>query len=257
MKNQHIARLESQLEQLIEGTFANLFGKHIRAHDVALQLARVMQENLRPAFGSDPRLVAPDVYHIYLQPQAHTKLLEQLPNLSQTLSGHLVELATQSGYRLNQDPQIKLLADAQLNQKELLVVSAHSDIDSHSTAVMQSVQAPPIIKPQNPQLIIDDDRIVSLEGDVINVGRQKDNHIAINDPYISRHHLQLRLRAGSYMLFDVHSSSGTYVNDVQVKEHKLRSGDVIRIGKARILYMHDDQPSGNDLDQTDAFEPFL
>lgn len=255
MKNHHIARLESQLEQLIEGAFASLFGKRIRAQDVALRLARAMEDGIRAAYGSDPRPVAPDQYIIYTHPQIHRALFDQLPNLSQALSVHLVELATQTGYRLTMQPQIKVLSDIKLDLSDLVVVAGHSDFDTHSTAVMQIVEPVQSTRPQNAQLIIDNDRIVPLEADIINIGRHLDNQIVIDDPHVSRHHAQLRLRFGCYILFDIHSQSGTFVNSVQVKEHQLKSGDVIRMGKTHMLYS-DDSTQDFNLDQTDIFDPF-
>ena len=47
MKNKHIAKLEAQLEHIIEGAFANLFGKTINAQDIALRLSRAMEDNLQ------------------------------------------------------------------------------------------------------------------------------------------------------------------------------------------------------------------
>ena len=44
MNHQHIARLEAQLEQIIEGAFVNLFGKRIQAQDIALKLVRAMED---------------------------------------------------------------------------------------------------------------------------------------------------------------------------------------------------------------------
>ena len=35
MNDQHIARLEAQLERLVEGAFSQLFGKKFRAQDIA------------------------------------------------------------------------------------------------------------------------------------------------------------------------------------------------------------------------------
>jgi len=60
MKRKHINRLEEHLEQFIEGAFASLFGKKIRAHDIALQLARAMEDSCIAPQGSDPRRVVSD-----------------------------------------------------------------------------------------------------------------------------------------------------------------------------------------------------
>jgi hypothetical protein len=255
MKNQHIARLEAHLEQLIEGTFASLFGKKISAQDIALQLARAMEDALLPAQGGDPRLFAPNQYIIYLHPDVQAHLLEKYPELTQSLGNHMVELASRSGYRLNGSPTINLLADGALDVAALTVTAAHSERQASSTAAMQRVELPPVQKPLNPQFIINDMQVVPLEDDVINIGRSPENQIVLDDPYVSRRHIQLRLRYGMYVLFDVRSQGGTFVNGVQVKEHNLRSGDVIRIGSSHMLYLEDDPSGDASPEQTQSFDP--
>jgi hypothetical protein len=45
------------------------------------------------------------------------------------------------------------------------------------------------------------------------------------------------------------------VNGVPVKEHQLRSGDMIEIGKSQLVYMEDHPHDDSALDQTDALDP--
>lgn len=240
MNEQNIARLEAQLERLVEGAFANLFGKTVRAQDIALHLARAMEDSLRAAHGSDPRPLAPDQYLIYMNPNVQARFLQQ-PGLPQILSHHLVELATQAGYRLANAPLVKLLADPALELSKLIVKAEHTNRPENSTAVMERVALPgESPAPSNPQIIINGETTIQLKEALINIGRSRDNHIIIDDRYISRHHVQLRLRFGAYMLFDVQSQSGTLVNGVRVKEHQLRAGDVISIGKTQLIYIEDD-----------------
>ena len=240
MKNQPISRLEAHLEQVIEGAFANLFGKRIRAQDIAMRLARAMESGLRTMKGNDPRPLAPDLYTIFMHPDVQDFLLSRNPSLPQTLAEHMIDLATQAGYRLNGLPQIKILADTTLDTGELMVQADHTDQLRFSTAAMQPVKIPPTQQPKNPQLITDDNRSIPLTENIINIGRSLDNQIVLDDPQVSRHHLQLRVRFGTYILFDIHSQSGTFVNGISVKEHHLKSGDVVRIGQTQMIYLEED-----------------
>jgi len=256
MKRKHITRLEEHLEQFIEGAFASLFGKRIRAHDIALQLARAMEDGCKPPQGADPRTVAPDQYTIHANVDVQKYLLEQYPQLSTTLSEHLVELATQNDYRLSQRPMVKILAEPEMDTNEIRVTASHSSTRASSTAAMQPIQIPQATHPVNAQLVINDTRTIPLNQDLINIGRHPDNHIILDDPTVSRHHLQIRLRLGQFMMFDVRSRTGTLVNGNRTKEHILRSGDIIRIGRTQIVYMQEDGDYIDDDDQnTDAFDP--
>ncbi len=93
---------------------------------------------------------------------------------------------------------------------------------------------------KRPQLVVGT-RTILLDEPLINIGRHPDNHIVLDDRRVSRHHLQIRLRFGTYTLFDGQSSSGTFVNDIATREHNLQSGDVIRVRNTRLLYLEDDE----------------
>lgn len=241
MNDQHIARLEEQLERLVEGAFAQLFGKKITARDIALGLARSMENNIKLPPSGDVHPIAPDRYAIFLNPQIHERLLKRQPNLSGMLTNHIIELASQSGYQMLTPPQVHILAQSDLETGKIIVRGSHTQTAAHSTSIMQSISRPDQQQsPRNPQLIINRTRIVALEQKIINIGRSTDNQIILDDAHISRHHAQLRLRFGRYTLFDVQSRGGTFVNNVAIKEHRLQSGDVIRIGQTQIIYLEDD-----------------
>ncbi len=255
MNDQHIIRLEAQLERLVEGAFAQLFGKRIRAQDIAMQLARAMEDGAEANPYGDLQPLAPDYYAIHLNPHVHSRLLEQQPLLAQRLSEHMLELAGNAGYRLNSVPTIDLIADSASSGGKLIVEARHLHKKHNTTAVLQRVDMQPAQESapaHNPQLLMEGDIAVPLTRDLINIGRSRENHVVIDDPTVSRHHLQLRLRFGRYMLFDTQSNSGTIVNDVPVREHLLQGGDVICIGRSRMIYM-EDHPMGDT--ETNVYPP--
>jgi VWFA-related protein len=70
-----------------------------------------------------------------------------------------------------------------------------------------------------------------------NVGRARTNQIALDDPTVSRHHAWIKADGDTYLLFDVGSSNGTYVNDEQVKDARpLQDGDRVRFGEDEFLF---------------------
>ncbi|MFN2242556.1 MAG: FHA domain-containing protein, partial [Anaerolineae bacterium] len=80
------------------------------------------------------------------------------------------------------------------------------------------------------------DRRYDLAG-TINVGRSADNQIAIQDPTVSRHHAWIKAEGEEFLVFDVGSANGTFVNDERIEEpRRLESGDVVRFGDAEFVF---------------------
>jgi hypothetical protein len=237
MRDKHIANLETKLEQLIEGAFTRLFGRKVRAQDIALQLARSMESNLHPAANDDPRPIAPDHFTIWLGEDTAHHLLAHRPNLPAILSEYMLELATGAGYRLEVTPLIDIQPKPGLANETIQIEAIHTSDSVSSTHILERVQVthePP--PPVDASLVIKD-RIVPLNQTMMTIGRNLDNDIVLQDKHVSRHHAQVRLRFGRFTLFDVQSSTGTFVNDQQIQQHQLVNGDVIRLGGVRVVYL--------------------
>ncbi|MEL6307804.1 MAG: FhaA domain-containing protein [Chloroflexota bacterium] len=238
MNEKHIAKLEARLEKLVEGAFTNLFRKRVSAHDLAMQVARSMENALRFMPDADKRPLAPDAYTIVMHPSIAKQLEPTLPQLKTTLSSHIVDLVMQSGYRLAAEPVVDFVSDDDLDVADVQVHAKHTVDADASTQKMQPIPAKQTKVPRKPQLIINNGtRVITLTEPLLNIGRSADNHLVLDDSYCSRHHVQLRLRFGTYTLFDVNSRGGTLVNNVPVTEHQLQSGDVITIGSTNITYV--------------------
>jgi pSer/pThr/pTyr-binding forkhead associated (FHA) protein len=71
---------------------------------------------------------------------------------------------------------------------------------------------------------------------VINIGRRVDNDLVIDDERISRVHAQLRAIKGRYVLFDLDSRGGTFVNDQRIHQSVLYPGDVISLAGVPLVF---------------------
>jgi len=72
--------------------------------------------------------------------------------------------------------------------------------------------------------------------DTIALGRRDDNDVVINDPQISRRHAALSWEEGTFVLRDLGSANGTFLNAVRITEpHALREGDAIGLGSDVVL----------------------
>ncbi len=72
--------------------------------------------------------------------------------------------------------------------------------------------------------------------EIIALGRRDDNDVVIDDPQVSRRHASLSWEEGEFVLRDLGSANGTFLNAVRITEpHALREGDVIGLGGDVVL----------------------
>jgi pSer/pThr/pTyr-binding forkhead associated (FHA) protein len=77
-----------------------------------------------------------------------------------------------------------------------------------------------------------------MEGDVLTIGREATNAVAINDAEVSRKHAQLVFQGGKYIITDLGSTNGTFVNSQRLTgQHVLQPGEIISLGEQiNLLY---------------------
>jgi hypothetical protein len=77
---------------------------------------------------------------------------------------------------------------------------------------------------------------ILLENDEQTIGRSEDNTATINFSRISRHHARIYPEQGKWIIEDLGSANGVWINETRTKEAILRSGDNIRIGAIPFLF---------------------
>lgn len=76
-------------------------------------------------------------------------------------------------------------------------------------------------------------RVLDLTQPVISIGRDYSNDFVINDVEISRKHARLTAQGGSYIIEDMGSTNGTFVNGQRLMgPHMMRPGEVIAFGES-------------------------
>lgn len=75
-----------------------------------------------------------------------------------------------------------------------------------------------------------------FDKDIVSIGRARDNDIVIENLSVSRNHARIRRQGGKFILTDLNSANGTFVNAVRVTKTEIVDGDVLSVGKHRILF---------------------
>lgn len=262
MLEDSFARLEEQIERLVEGGFARFFAGRLHPREVAIALARALEDHARE--GENGQLFAPDVFAVRLNPHDHAAVLGTHPDLASYLSAEIIEMARQAGLILVQQPEVRLLADSRIAEHQVTVSASHTAPELETTATMNRDSLPLPAEETLPQaaLILDNGaRQIPLDRPVVNIGRHRTNYVILDDPNVSRQHAQIRLRKGHFVLFDLGSSGGTTVNGQPVRERVLLPGDVVTLaGSCSLIYVEEspDGPPGDESfpDSTRPFHPF-
>ncbi len=80
-----------------------------------------------------------------------------------------------------------------------------------------------------------------LDTDEVSAGRHPDSDIFLDDVTVSRRHAVFRRTSDGYLVADVGSLNGTYVNRDRIDEVLLSGGDEVQIGKYRLVYFSSSQ----------------
>ncbi len=75
-----------------------------------------------------------------------------------------------------------------------------------------------------------------LAGEAVTIGRSRDNAVTIADESVSHHHALVEGHGDGFLIRDVRSRNGIWLGQQRVEEHRLRDGDVLSLGRARMVF---------------------
>ncbi len=91
-------------------------------------------------------------------------------------------------------------------------------------------------------------KIYELVQDEITIGRDVANRVVVNDPEVSRKHARLTAQGGGYVIEDLGSTNGTFLDGQRLMgPHMLRAGETIMLGEKISLSF---EATGYDKDAT-------
>lgn len=232
-----LLQFESHLQTLVEGSVARFFPEQYSPHDLAWRLAEAMRTEIR--IGANGDLLAPNLFVFSVHEQHALALQAEMTSL-EDLAQILYAAGLAEGFQFVRPPIIRLAISADIALGDIQVTAQHSFENLPDTAGIETSRPDALSAgPQNAFLIVDGTRIFPLSEPVINVGRREDNDLVIDDPRVSRLHAQLRIVRDCYVIFDLDSMGGTWVNGARIQHHPLQPGDVISLSGLPIVYGQD------------------
>jgi hypothetical protein len=234
--------LESRLQSLLEVHLLKHLPGHKAEDGIVQQLAAAMHGHLKDESGISQ---APNLYVIIAHPSTLSRLNAK-PRFLQELANALQVAGEEAGFRFPLKPTVTTTADTSMSPETLSVFASFSNesvAETQGLSPDEPPEAPPDSAkqtvPSNAFLIVGGTQVVPLNRSVINIGRRLDNHIVIDDPRVSRVHVQLRIIKDRFVLFDLNSSGGTFVNGQRADQSVLYPGDVISLAGVSIIFGQD------------------
>ncbi|MBN1320140.1 MAG: FHA domain-containing protein [Thermoleophilia bacterium] len=79
--------------------------------------------------------------------------------------------------------------------------------------------------------------VIALGGDVLTIGRSPHSDLFLDDVTVSRHHARVMADDIGFLVEDLNSLNGTYVNRKRIERHQLSDGDELQIGKFKLAFL--------------------
>ena len=248
----NLREIEARLQTLIEVDLLKVLPGRRVADVIVQKLATAIQQN-RMVEGH--ATIIPDAYTLILHPETAKLWVDE--KLLTVLLNSVTTVAQEAGFKFTISPTVTISTDEQFRLNDVEVKA------SHRIETMAETNASPLDTgslegasekiPENSFLIVEGVKIYPLNLPVVNIGRRLDNQLVIDDPRVSRNHAQLRAIKGRFVVFDLNSTGGTFVNGQRTSQSVLYPGDVISLAGVALIFGQDNPPPRPDLKNTAPF----
>jgi len=243
--------IEQRLERVFEGVFGRAFRTSVQPVELARKLAKEMDEHRST---SVTRVYVPNEYTVYLSPADREQFSGYENSLVSELEEYLAEHAERESYALLTTPRVFFETDNDLGVGEFGIAT---QMQQHGRQAGEEVAgAAPgttmVYKPrtQPTEAVSLSELEVERQVSVIRwdgqrrvldrrrsvLGRARDADIQIEDPNVSRRHVEIVQEGSAYWLVDLGSTNGTEVDGRRVQRARLTDGLRFTIGETTVTF---------------------
>jgi len=222
-----LSRFEHKLEEIISGAFARAFRSAVQPVEIAAALQRECDNNAQ-ILSRDRRMV-PNDFHVELSSTDLDRLAPYDSAMAEELRRQLQDHADQQGYVFPGDISIDFEAAEDLTTGRFRIRSrAQASVTGNATHT-QARRARAVLEVNGTQHPLDAPGLV--------VGRGTDADVRINDPGISRRHVEFTVVGGDHPRVEVRdlgSTNGMQVDGHRVTQTGVHNGSTVKIGNTTI-----------------------
>lgn len=232
-------RFEKSVERAVNNTFARVFRSELKPVEMASALRREVDD--RAAAVDRDRTVAPNEFTISLSVDDFAQVEGWgAETLADELAANVTQHAATQHYAFVGPVTVTF---EEVEGLELGRFEVHSS--TVRGAVAPATSAAP--SSRHPLVDIDGQRYL-LTGPVTVIGRGAEADIVVDDPGVSRRHLEIRVTPDGVVATDLGSTNGLFVEGHQVPAATLLDGNSLTIGRTRIMFwtgVADDSANGD------------
>lgn len=220
-------RFEKSMEGAVNGVFSKFGSKDLQPVDLSSALEREIDNEAMPV-GRD-RTVAPNEYRFKLSTPDFDHI-EQWGSetLADELADNLTNYARSQHYAFVGPVVVIFEEDLDLAKGSFKLTAASVQGNAVPVTTDEQSQDCPLLEINGSQYLLTKEKTI--------LGRGSGCDIVIDDPGISRKHLEIDVTPNGVIARDLGSTNGTYVEGHQVPAATLLDGNTITIGRTRILY---------------------
>jgi len=218
-------RFERGLERALNSPFSALHKSQVKPVELASRLRREIDDSA--ATLTRNRTVAPNHFTVLLTPTDLAQINQWgAQALALELANNLTEYAAEQHYAFLGPVAVEFEERSELRP---------GTFEVQSETVQKAVAPVTGVADRHPILDIDGQRYL-LTGQVTVLGRDQDADIVVDDPGVSRRHLEIRVTPNGVIATDLGSTNGLFVEGNQVPAATLLDGNTLTIGRTRIMY---------------------
>lgn len=241
--------VERKIEGVVEGGFGRAFKSSVQPVELAHKLAKEMGDHKTVGVAN---VYVPNEFDIYLGRDDYRQLSGLSESLKGELSSYLIAFARREGWTLAAPPQIELHEDTDLHLGEFGIGTRTVSVPAQGAEeAAPAAVAAPAAPVADHTVLYEEPRAraagprARLRGDlgqweltapVTVVGRSRRCDIVIDDPNVSRRHIEITRQGDGFMVRDLGSTNGARLNQRPIQQEVLQNGDQLELGTSRLVF---------------------
>lgn len=228
-------RLEKGVEKAMNSAFSKASKGGVKPVELASGLRKEMDD--KAAVVNRERTVVPNEYTIQLTADDFTQIEQWgAQALADELATNVTDYAASQRYAFLGPVTVTF-------EENLELPPGRTEISSTTVRGAAAPATTAAVSERQPLLDIDGMRYI-LTGPVTVIGRGSEADIVVDDPGVSRKHLEIRVTPAGVIASDLGSTNGLFVEGHQVPAATLLNGNSLTIGRTRIMFWTSENGDG-------------